>query len=123
MVLPGEGRDRDTQGLQQPGRGKGKNTEGTKTRTEGPGGPAPRASLRGRDRLSARYIITRSPINPMGLCLHNRECFGCFMGVDKSSAGAGSAGAGPRDACPTPALPSQPIKAFYFKRDTDFIAQ
>lgn len=71
------------------------------------------------------HSVTRSSINPLPihLCLHNRECFSCFMEADKSSAGDREARYGLRGACITPALPSWPIKAFRFERDMDFIAQ
>lgn len=137
-----EGRGQGHAGSAAPGCRQGQertraSVDGTGTCTEGREGPASRASscgwvhplagtrkgaARGRDVLGTGHIVTRSSINPIGLCLHNSKCFGCFMETDKSRAGDGKARARLRDACPTPALPSQPIKVFYFKRDTDFIA-
>lgn len=94
-------------------------TERTGTRTEGRGGPTsqvrshewvhPHPSTRKGavqrwDGLGDGHIVTHSSINLISLCLHNSECFSCFMEVDKSSTGDGEAEAGRRDACPAPAL-------------------
>lgn len=77
----------------------------------------------GWDGPGDKHIVTLSSINPTRLCLHNRECFSCFMEVDRNNTGTNEARARLSNTCPAPALVSQPIKAFYFKRDTDFIAQ
>ena len=53
----------------------------------------------GWDGLGDGHTVTRGSINPAGLCLHNSECFGCFMEADKSSAGDGEAEGRLPDTC------------------------
>lgn len=48
----------------------------------------------GWDGPGDKHIVTRSPINPSRLCLHNRECFSCFMEVDRNSTGTKGPGPG-----------------------------
>lgn len=119
---PGKGQERDTQGLQHQGADKSMNKHG---------GNRDMHQRTGRTAFPAAHvgwdgpgdIVTRSSINPTRLCLHNRECFSCFMEVDRNNTGTNEARARLNNACPAPALPSQPIKTFYFKRNTDFTAQ
>lgn len=48
----------------------------------------------GWDGPGDKHFVTGSSINPSRLCLHNTECFSCFMEVDRNSTGTKGPGPG-----------------------------